>query len=333
MIYKEDFINKFGHSLMDAPDKFSNPGSMPWDCFPKVEVLPYEKALEKSRIICGAPVEHFLIGAMLYTEFNEAMIARPLTAHSAMGFVAPFGGWRELFGRLPDLCENSDATRFDKSVSPKLLKLVYQLRYMLSDYDDYATRLHWWYFRHLVERMSITSHGEVYLVRGGNGSGQYNTTVDNTLAHLLALAYASYRMGYGYRKFAKLRMFVYGDDYIGEALPERFWEYFCEFGFLINKSYPQSKFDCDFLSNRFVDTPYGVTAIPIHDKALFSSYTSEKRDWRTYRAQKLFSLWLSNYFHSDRFIYERMLHAIGVKFSSTMAINYWFGRLDGFKSS
>lgn len=331
MTYKEDYVDRFAHKYIESVADHPNGFSLPWDCFPKVEILPIDKANAKSRIICAAAVEHFLIGARLYTMFNKRLIKSPLRTPSVVGLVPPFGGWRALFSRLPTLCENSDASRFDKSVSPKLLKLVYMLREMLSSYNPYETKLHWWYFEHLVRRKSVLSCGRVYLVHGGNGSGQYNTTMDNTLAHIIALAYASYMSGMSYNQFRLFPFFVYGDDYIGGALPSSFWQYFLHLGFIINKTYPQSKMDCDFLSNRFVNVTQGITAIPMHDKALYSVFTSENRKWRLFRNQKAYSLWLSNFFHADRRIYEEILVYLGIPFSYREAVDYWFGRMGGFK--
>lgn len=332
MTYKEDYINKYADRYMDAPRDFPVGFSLPWDCFPKVEILPYAKALEKVREICASPVEHFLVGARLYTTFNKKLVSSPMSTPSVVGLVPPYGGWRILYDLLPNICENSDASRFDKSISPKLLKLVYLLREMLSSFNSYETKLHWWYFEHLVKRRSFLSCGRVYLVHGGNGSGQYNTTFDNTLAHILALAYASYMSGMTYEKFRSFPFFVYGDDYIGGALPESFWRHFSEFGFIINKTPPQSKMSCDFLSNKFVNVTQGITAVPIHDKALYSIYTSESRKWRDFRNQKAYSLWLSNFFHTDRPIYEEVLRHLGVPFSYREAVDYWFGRMGGFKN-
>lgn len=306
--------------------------SLPWDCFPKVEILPYEKSLNKVRIICGSPVEHFLIGARLYTQFNKKLVANYLSTPSVVGFVASHGGWYRLYQHLPTLCENSDASRFDKSISPKLLKMVYMLRERLSSYNEYESKVHWWYFEHLVKRRSITSHGLVYRVHGGNGSGQYNTTIDNTLAHIIALAYAAYMSGMTYKQFKAMRSYVYGDDYIGGALPSLFWSKFAEIGFVINRTPTQSKLMCDFLSSKFVQTAYGITAVPIHDKSLYSLYTAESKRWRSYREQKVYSLWLNNFFHPDRSIYEEALDVLKVPYSAREAVDYWFGRLAGFKN-
>lgn len=332
MIYKRDYIDKYGFKLMDVVKEHPHGYSLPWDCFPKVEILPIEKARDKSRIICGAPVEHFLIGARLYTMFNKRMVKTPLFAQSTVGMVVPYNGWSLLYNRLPYMCENSDASRFDKSISPKLLKLVYLVRQQLSSYSDYELLLHWWYFNQLVDRRSILSHGDVYHVTGGNGSGQYNTTIDNTIAHMLAIAYAAYMCGYSYSQYSQLSVYVYGDDYIGEAMNPMFWYYFSQFGFIINKTKPQSKLLCDFLSNKFIHTPYGVTGIPVHDKALYSLYTSESKHWESHRDQKVFSLWLSNFFHPDRDIYEKSLDSIKVPYCYRFAVDYWFGRLEVLKS-
>lgn len=328
-VYKQDYLDHFLNKLWSFT-KYKGGDTM-WDCFPKVEILPYEKALRKARIINGSPPETFFIGACLYSDFNEALNDHSLEAKSALGFVAPYGGWSKLFHSLPDICENSDATKFDASISPKLLRMVYHVRENLSSFSEKDRALHWWYFNEIVFRRSYLSNGSVYNVYGGNGSGQYNTSSDNTIAHLLAIAYACSRIGLKYVQFEALPIFVYGDDYIGGAMPTEFWRAFGELGFMFNKSPPQDKFSCDFLSNKFVYTPWGVTGIPVHDKGLYSSYTSEKKYWREVRANKLYSLWLVYYFHPDRYIYERMLIEAGVPFRRLDAINYWFGWMEVLK--
>lgn len=326
-VYKQDYLDRRTDKLFDFPKNFSGGDTM-WDCFPKVEVLPYKKAVEKVRIINGSPSETFFIGACLYSSFNEELNKHPLKAKSALGFVAPYRGWGRLAYNLPDICENSDATKFDCSISPKLLRMVYEVRENLSSFTPFQRSLHWWYFNEIVFRRSYLSTGSVYNVYGGNGSGQYNTSSDNTIAHLLAIAYACVRLGYSYSKFESLKIYVYGDDYIGEVMPVEFWKAFSELGFLFNKSPPQDKFSCDFLSHRFVNTPWGVTGIPVHDKALYSSYTSEKKYWKEVRLNKLYSLWLLNFFHPDGHIYEKMLSEIGFSVKRQEAINYWFGWME-----
>lgn len=261
-VYKEDFVKQHPNFMDNIDFSKIHRYSLMWDCFPKVEILGAEKAAEKTRIICGAPVEHFLVGATLHSSLNSAMTKGGLPSKSAMGIRTGYRGWHDLYHFLPDLCENSDATRFDKSVSPKLLKYVYLIRERLMILTPIERQKFWWYFEHLVHRRSYCSNGSVYNVFGGNGSGQYNTSTDNTIAHLLCLAYAHVCCGHSYKQFAECKQVVYGDDYIGQAMDSKFWFYFVQTGIKIKKTPIMYKDNCDFLSSTFKHTPYGVANCP-----------------------------------------------------------------------
>lgn len=330
-VYKRDFLFKNPNFIDDINFDQRDDYSMMWDCFPKVEILDACKAREKTRIICGAPVEHFLVGAMLSSSLNEAMTRGGLASKCAMGIRTGYRGWDELYRFLPELCENSDATRFDKSISPKLLKYVYLCRERLTVFTGNQRNMFWWYFNNLVRRRSHLSHGSVFNVFGGNGSGQYNTSTDNTIAHLLCLAYAHVRMGNKYQDFVECKQVVYGDDYIGQAMPSIFWKYFVETGICIKKTPVMYKDSCDFLSSTFASTPYGIANSPKTDKGLFSVFTCENRKWRSFKQEKLYSLWLNYYFTSYRHVFEEIMEDCGLEFNSFDAYDFHFGWMGGFK--
>lgn len=330
-VYKKDFLRDNPNFLSELDFNTRDDYSMMWDCFPKVEILDSHKAREKTRIICGAPVEHFLVGAMLSSSLNEAMTRGGLVSKCAMGIRTGYRGWDELYNFLPELCENSDATRFDKSISPKLLKYVYLVRERLTIFKNDERKMFWWYFNNLVHRRSHLSHGSVYNVYGGNGSGQYNTSTDNTIAHLLCLAYAHVRIGSSYHDFAKCKQVVYGDDYIGQAMPDVFWKYFVETGIMIKKTPVMYKDSCDFLSSTFVMTPYGVANSPKTDKGLYSVFTSENKKWRTFKPEKLYSLWLNYYFTPYRHIFEEIMEDCDMDVNPFDAHDFHFGWMEGLK--
>lgn len=330
--YKQDFVNLHPdfHTNIDFSkiDRYS----LMWDCFPKVEILAYDKAQDKTRIICGAPVEHFLVGAMLHSSLNLAMTKGGLVSKCAMGIRTGYRGWHELYEFLPDLCENSDATRFDKSISPKLLKYVYLIRERLMIMNGDERKMFWWYYEHLVHRRSYLSNGPVYDVYGGNGSGQYNTSTDNTIAHLLCLAYAHVSIGNDYSDFSNCKQVVYGDDYIGEAMPSHYWDHFIVTGIKIKKTPIMYKDSCDFLSSTFSHTPYGVANCPKTTKGVYSMYTSENKRWREFRPEKLYSLWLNYFFSEWRFVFERALCACDIEFNTFDAYDFHFGWMVDLKS-
>lgn len=331
-VYKQDFVDRNPNFLLGIDFNKIEHYSYMWDCFPKVEILNAEKAKEKTRIICGAPVEHFLVGAMLHSSLNLAMTKGGLGSKCAMGIRTGYRGWNELYDFLPELCENSDATRFDKCISPKLLKYVYMIRERLMCLSFEERSMFWWYYEHLVRRRSYLSNGKVYDVFGGNGSGQYNTSTDNTIAHILCLAYAHVSIGNTYSEFSSCKQIVYGDDYIGEAMPPMFWKHFVSTGIKIKKTPIMYKDNCDFLSSTFSMTPYGVANCPKTDKGLFSSFTSESKHWLEFRAQKLYSLWLNYYFSEHRHIFEHILTDLCIPFNRFDAFDFHFGWMAVLKS-
>lgn len=332
-VYKQDFLDKHPNFMNEIDFSDKTHYNLMWDCFPKVEILDAQKASQKTRIICGAPVEHFLVGAQLHSSLNEAMTKGGLVSKCAMGIRTGYRGWDELYNHLPEFCENSDATRFDKSISPKLLKYVYMIRERLMIMSYTQREMFWWYFENLIFRKSYLSNGYVYNVCGGNGSGQYNTSTDNTIAHLLCLAYAHVRIGHTYHDFATSKQIVYGDDYIGEAMPEQYWKAFVETGIIIKKTPIMYKDQCDFLSSLFVHTSYGVANSPKTDKSLYSAYTSESKKWLEFRDQKLYSLWLNNYFNEHRYIFEEIMTVLDIPFNRLDALDFHFGWMVDLKSN
>lgn len=305
-----------------------------WDCFPKVEILKTEKAARKTRLISGAPAGLFFLGAELYETTNSAFCRSTIVSKSAVGLNLSGGGMEDLYRWLPDYVDVNDATGYDQSLSPCLLYWVYRVREDMMKLNDNTRALHWAYFRQICRRFCFTSNGNVWYVNGGNGSGQYNTSIDNTIAHMIIIAYAMVQCGYTYGDFVRFRSVLYGDDYIAPVMPKLFWYHYQMMGIRVKFRSPCHKDDSEFLSHKFVKTGYGIVGKLKHNKSLYSCYTSEKKNWREFRREKLYSLWLLHFFHEDREVYEELLKLFSIPYSIMDAIRHWTYRMaGGFKVS
>lgn len=300
-----------------------------WDCFPKIEILSKERALIKSRLISGTSCEMAFLGGQLFSEQNTAINKRPIHTRSSVGKSPHGGGWNDIAKFIGPFAESSDVSGFDQSISPGLLLSVYRVREYLmkfpkSSEGDLQRSLFWRYFNEVVRSTMHTSHGKVYNVFGGNKSGQFNTCHDNTIAHIIVVFYALIRCGYKYADCISHRFLVFGDDLISAPFPDGFWDYYKECGFRIKQIKVGPIETQEYLSHLFTMTPWGYMPVHKNDKALYSAYTSESKKWKQHRVQKLYSLWLGNFWKpSVRSVLERCLDYHDIPFSDLEAIQYW----------
>jgi hypothetical protein len=96
-------------------------------------------------------------------------------------------------GRL--LVASIDGKRHDSSCHVQEFENIAFLRYeRLQEKGKYFYRMQYVY-RNIVHSVMITEDGEVYVVEGGNKSGQGNTTVDNCLIQLTRFIYCLLKLG------------------------------------------------------------------------------------------------------------------------------------------
>lgn len=303
-----------------------------WDCFPKVEILTKEKANRKTRLICGAPMELCLMGSFVSDSLNRAINENPLLVKSAVGLSMNRGGWdylSEYLGGISAIVDESDAKQWDSSMSPKWLYLVYRVRRSLMNMDEDENDIFWFFFCELVKSFFVMSNGETYIVNGGNKSGSPNTCHDNTIGHLILVAYCFHRGGKRYSDFANFHCALFGDDFISERVFAGFWNYYQEFGVILG-TLKQGPLECaSFLSFRFLQTPYGVMPYHCNSKMLFSAFNHDFKKWRSVREQKLFVLYILNYWHCDSVIYRKILDILGIEIDHQSILQFWSGLLQG----
>nr|QKN88920.1 MAG: RNA-dependent RNA polymerase [Astroviridae sp.] len=211
-----------------------------WYCFLKNEILKEKKVKDGDiRVItCSDPV-FTRIGASLDSVQNTRMKARTETHHAQVGWTPFKGGLHRRLRRLEkkNVYIEMDWTRFDGTIPPWLFVRARMLRWFLMHpndrrkYGDMAR----WYTKNLINRITAFPTGEVTLVRKGNPSGQFSTTVDNNIVNEWLTAYELgklYRKQHGrlptvseYRN--NMDMLCYGDDRL-LAVNNTFVEYNCE---------------------------------------------------------------------------------------------------------
>jgi len=340
---KKDVLLRFPNMEVDCFNHASQIGwhyepYYTWDCFPKIEILTAEKAARKTRLICGAPIELCLMGSYISDSLNAAINANPLSVKSAVGLTMNRGGWDTLASYLGGINANvseNDAKQWDSSMSAAWLLMVYRVRRAMMRLNPVQEKIFWFFFCELVNSWMVTSSGDTVFVNGGNKSGSPNTCHDNTLGHILLIAYCFSRSCKRYSDFEKFRCALFGDDFLSEEVEEIFWWFYREFGVMVDIPVPRPLSSASFLSFRFDDTAYGVMPYHVNSKMLFSSFNHQMKSWKSVREQKLFVLYILNFWHCDSLVYKEMLQKLDVEFDFLSIIAFWSGILEdgGFKIS
>lgn len=196
-----------------------------WYCFLKNEILKKKKVQDQDiRVItCSDPV-FTRIGASLDSIQNSRMKARTETHHAQVGWTPFKGGLDRRLKRLArkDVFVELDWTRFDGTIPPWLFRRVRMIRWYLMNPSD--RRKYWnlarWYTHCLLHRYTVFPTGEVTIIKKGNPSGQFSTTVDNNIVNEWLTAY---EIAYLHRKQTgriptvreyrqNVDMLCYGDD-------------------------------------------------------------------------------------------------------------------------
>lgn len=115
-----------------------------------------------------------------------------------------------------------DGKTFDASQPSMVRWLCYHIRDQClreTMGEDYTTEMsndfeHWFYW--CVNRLNLLFDGELCMTQQGMGSGDPNTSVDNSIAHLAQLLYCWIRHGYSPWKFPafiqNVGLSIFGDD-------------------------------------------------------------------------------------------------------------------------
>nr|WKV34143.1 MAG: RNA-dependent RNA polymerase [Riboviria sp.] len=299
-----------------------------WDSFPKFEILDIEKRNKKTRLICGAAPELVFLQDNCMGDLNEMFSQVPLSSKTAIGFNPTLGGWNYLSTLFGD-CEIdfSDAKQWDSSMSPSWLLRVYRIRERLGNFSPEEKNVLWFCFSELCNSIVQLSCGDVYFVRGGNKSGSASTCHDNTIGHMLLIAYCFVLLGYNYESFNKHVFCIMGDDLLSQKFPPNFWLCYVTFG--VNLVYRGCKtiFDSEFLSYKFLDTVYGVMPYHKNSKMLFSSFSHDTKNWPSIRYQKIFLLYVLNFWHKDKPVYQYLLDLYEIPYDDIQIIKFWSGIL------
>lgn len=306
-----------------------------WDCFPKVEILETEKANKKTRLICGAPPELVFLQDSCCGDLNELIGKIPLVSKTAIGHNCFLGGWDMLASLFTSTVDYSDAKQWDSSMSAAWLYRVYRIRDRLTIMSFQERNVLWFCFSELVNSILNLSTGDSYFVQGGNKSGSGNTCHDNSIGHIFLIAYCFIVLGYNFNDFSNFNFVVMGDDLLSEQFPIGFWDVYRSFGVNVIERNCKSIIEAEFLSHKFIYTPYGYMPYHKNNKMLFSSFSHDNKNWKNYRYQKIFILYVLNFWHSTAPIYRQLLDKYKLPYSDLEIIRHWSGLLvdGGFKSS
>lgn len=195
-------------------DKFMNGDRtfLPFSLFLKDELLPIEKVQEgRTRMVSGshAVLTHFMCS--LSAVFNALVEEKfPMCA---VGFTPFYSGWSKLFKGYGKK-RSFDGKRFDTRMHDQELWEVCRIREeLLSSNNPYFSDLLRACYAEVIDAYGVDPNGHVRKIPWGNKSGQFNTTVDNTLVNVLRWCYYFVVSGLGTPdEFFHTSCRFYGDD-------------------------------------------------------------------------------------------------------------------------
>lgn len=188
-----------------------------WSYNYKDELRPTGKA--HRGIVC-APIDKLYIGMRLFGAQNKEFYSSYLVTSSAVGIPNTKGGWNMLHQKLgvfPKHAWDTDVGKFDSCLMERFARGSESIR--TCSWPDYIKRK--WerdiraYYDECLRTLILLPDGAVYQKFNSNPSGGCNTTVDNTLANYLLLAYCFIKLNPGatYADFCRwVRLILYGDD-------------------------------------------------------------------------------------------------------------------------
>lgn len=266
-------------------------------------------------------------------DLNELIGQFPLKSKTAIGHNCFLGGWDALASLFPSAVDCSDAKQWDSSMSPNWLYRVYRIRERLTILNRRQRNVLWFCFSEISNSILNLSTGESFFVRGGNKSGSGSTCHDNSIGHLLLIAYCFVVLGFRYESFEDFKFVVMGDDLIAESFPSGFWSLYRSFGVnVIENSFPDlftvsNGMTADFLSHKFINTVYGIMPYHKNFKMLYSAFSHDSKRWKEFRYQKLFILMVLNYWHPTAHIFKHILDKYCISYSNREIIGHWTGIL------
>lgn len=294
-----------------------------WDVFGKHEILPFQKAMSRCRIITSCPVDVALVVSSWYEEQNEALMSLCYDSPYGVGLCKIRCGWNLVMERFGDNVWECDVSQYDSCIRPYLLRAVYEVRRALfsentTEYLDFESQ---WLEFLITGQLRDYHTGDTYHVDGGNKSGSPNTSSDNTIANMIVVNYAQIMVE------QDVPFICYGDDMLLDGeLRSEFFEYYVDAGFVIKPGSVKhsDKKNASFLSctSKVVDGIL-VPAWNPH-KAAYSLMTCDSKrelvERQRYTSLLFESLWLDEYALLDEYVQLK-----GFSVSRNMLIRLFFG--------
>lgn len=189
--------------------------------FIKDEKLKAEKVkVGRSRLVSGSSLEYLILCRMYFGAFVKYMIEHRIDNGSLCG-VNPYGlEWTKVVARLLRKGGKGffgDFKHFDATVSPQVAWAVFEIiKAFYGDLDEVSNTIREMLFEDLVNPIHVMSEdGKTYTVEwlGSNSSGNFLTTMINTLVNMVLLTSAFVElMPSDYSMLDHVDFEVYGDD-------------------------------------------------------------------------------------------------------------------------
>ncbi|UXD80016.1 hypothetical protein [Myrmica rubra picorna-like virus 6] len=281
----------------------------------------------KVRVYHCVPIEKIVADACLFGHFKEGFLKLGLKAQHAIGVNPHSMQWTAIADHLQEHpnCFDLDFSQYDKRLHAQAMRVAFNIirRVIQRKAPD-----EWDEARRVLAEMSIETlvvdYNTIYKTSRGNKSGEYLTTIINSLVNDIYSFYCWVKLTkrkdfYQFR--VNVRTVSFGDDKI-ESVSDRFYgEYnyhtcekvLAEIGHVITPggktgtSTTSSIEDLEFLKRRFVledrwyfaplkktsiESPFVWTAIPEYELEIWYALVAEN----LYEA----SLWGSDYYYEFR---------------------------------
>lgn len=276
------FVDYFDNVYMPSLLEVSNRPKCIFSIFPKEELRPTVKVVSnKLRAVCASPLEHTIALNRYFLWQNKAFYDANCKFESAVGIDPFHNGWSDMRKQIKsEYGVDFDVGQWDSSLREIFLQTEKEIRLeFLPNLDtDDLLRIDNLY-NDITATLMVMPLGELIRKVGGNPSGQGNTTVTNTIVHLLLWCYFFVRLGKGttlssFRSWVKL--FLYGDDCLcasKDIVPKYIVSLYKECGFdaVVLTGYVKVD-DLVFLQKRFhrsVDGSIGF--VPVDGEKAISS--------------------------------------------------------------
>lgn len=314
---KEMWADPVGRSLLLYEIERGKQGPVVHYWTPSLKDEP-KSSYKKNRLflIENAPLN--AMHSLVSKDFNTRLYRKN---YISVGMPLNHNGWTQSLDQLPAYVSNGDGVQYDSSHSKEILSFVAQLRLDSMNFKNSEERMLFNNVRrNVIYKYVVGPFGE--LIAQGNPSGQFDTTMDNSIITEFSVAYSWYReFPYNRPYYRYVGARVTGDDVnfglfdeslrttrgvYGGSWQKSFERSFAELGFDYSFGEWQDKRDVSFLSHTTRDW-CGLSVPSLSTKRLAAHSAFVRRGTFESQIQSLYGVLEASIFNDkSRQLYDRL---------------------------